>query len=226
MKTIAKIPPPKTKAELVKRLNQLEGMSIANLYLSIGIAESAWQKKGILGQAVEYFLGADANNEALPDFKKLGIELKTLPLDMKSLPKESTFVASINLRHIHQQTWLDSVVYKKLSHVLWLPFEADKSLPFSHRRIGKGFFWQPNLLEMDLLKKDWQELTELLVLGKLSQVDARLGEVLQIRPKAANGKSLCQAFDEQGSVIQTLPRGFYLRRSFTMRLLKNQWNRE
>ena len=53
------------------------------------------------------------------------------------------------------------------------------------------------------------------LMGKLSEIDATMGEYLQIRPKASNGQSLCYGFDEEGSKILTLPRGFYLRSRFT-----------
>ena len=216
------VSPPSSIRELQARLKKLEGYTIAKLYHELNIPTSAWLKKGIFGQAIELFLGADAFNEACPDFKALGIELKSLPLDAGGVPKESTFVTSINFKAIKQETWQTSTVYKKLSHVLWLPFEASPNIPFSLRRVARGFFWQPTQQDEAIIAKDWQELTELVVLGKLNEISAKLGEVLQIRPKAANGKSLCAGVDDRGQVIQTLPRGFYLRRSFTARLLKDE----
>ena len=48
-----------------------------------------------------------------------------------------------------------------------------------------------------------------------------VGEYLQIRPKAANGKVLCSCFDAEGNKVKTLPRGFYLRSTFTKTILKN-----
>ena len=45
------------------------------------------------------------------------------------------------------------------------------------------------------------------------------GEVLQLRPKAANSKALTEAVGAQGEPILTLPRGFYLKKNFTGALL-------
>ncbi|MGC1183416.1 MAG: DNA mismatch repair protein MutH, partial [Legionella sp.] len=39
--------------------------------------------------------------------------------------------------------------------------------------------------------------------------------------KAANGKSLCYGFDSEGNKVKTLPRGFYLRSSFTAKILSS-----
>ena len=51
------------------------------------------------------------------------------------------------------------------------------------------------------------------------RITARHGEVLQLRPKAANSKALTEAIGEFGQPILTLPRGFYLKKRFTGALL-------
>lgn len=53
---------------------------------------------------------------------------------------------------------------------------------------------------------------DLIVLGKVESITARHGQVLQIRPKAANNKALTEAIGEFGQPIMTLPRGFYLKK--------------
>ena len=55
--------------------------------------------------------------------------------------------------------------------------------------------------------------------GQLAEIDATRGEYLQVRPKAANGQSLCYGLDEAGNKVLTLPRGFYLRRRFTQTIV-------
>ena len=53
---------------------------------------------------------------------------------------------------------------------------------------------------------------DLIVLGKLDQITARIGEVMQLRPKGANSKAITKGID-------TLPLGFYLRKEFTAQIL-------
>lgn len=52
---------------------------------------------------------------------------------------------------------------------------------------------------------------ELVALGQIESITAHHGQVLQLRPKAANGQALTTAIGRQGQLIQTRPRGFYLR---------------
>ena len=60
-----------------------------------------------------------------------------------------------------------------------------------------------------------------IVLGKLDQITARIGEVLQLRPKGANSRSLTKGIGKSGEIIDTLPLGFYLRKEFTAEILQN-----
>ena len=97
--------------------------------------------------------------------------------------------------------------------------EGDKNIPFLDRRIGRGILWSPSVDEEAILAKDWSEFALMISTGRLSEINASMGDYLQIRPKAATAKSLCYGFDEVGNKIQTLPRGFYLRCGFTKNIL-------
>ncbi|MBS0358333.1 MAG: DNA mismatch repair endonuclease MutH [Proteobacteria bacterium] len=213
--------PPTSEIELLTRAKAIAGMTFQQLAHAVG--ENApinlLREKGWLGQLIEIHLGASAGSKPEPDFQSLGIELKTLPVNQNGLPKESTFVCSVSLLTLSETIWETSLVRRKLSRVLWIPIEADPNIPIPERRIGSAILWSPSLEQELILKEDWQELTDMMSLGQLEKITARLGTYLQIRPKAAHGKSLSWGIDEQGEKILTLPRGFYLRASFTRQVL-------
>lgn len=202
---------------LLARCHAIEGFTFAQLAqaLRISIPNHPLQRKGWVGQAMELALGTTAGNKSLPDFCALGIELKTLPLNHLGRAIESTFVTTIPLTTIHEQTWETSPCYLKLKRVLWMPVEGDQTIPFHHRRIGRALLWSPSLMDITLLAKDWNEFSLMISTGQLAEIDATMGQLLQVRPKAANGKSLCYGFDESGNKVLTLPRGFYLRSNYT-----------
>lgn len=217
MIALKKMRPPTTETELLDRCMLIEGMTFSQFasYLGISIPNNANQRKGWLGQALERALGTDAGNKSAPDFEALGIELKTLPIGQTGKPSESTYVTSIPLLTIHQQTWRTSTCYAKLKRILWIPVEGDTEIPYPHRRIGRGIIWSPDEQQEAVLESDWSYLTLQIVTGHLDSLDASAGEYLQIRPKAADGKCLCYYLDSEGNRVQTLPRGFYLRTCFT-----------
>ena len=66
-----------------------------------------------------------------------------------------------------------------------------------------------------MLQADWEELMDMIVLGEVDKITARHGQYLQIRPKAANSKALTEGIGPQGQPVMTLPRGFYLKKTFT-----------
>jgi DNA mismatch repair protein MutH len=215
--------PPNSEHELLQRCRSLQGLTLGRLAstLNLAIPPTQLQRKGWIGHAIELFLGATAGPRPVPDFENLGVELKTIPIGATGRPCESTFVTSISLLTIHQETWLTSTCYNKLRKVLWIPIESNQNIPFSQRQIGSGFLWSPDQPTMKILEQDWLELTFMLTSGQMEKVSARLGTLLQVRPKAANAQSLCYGFDELGNQVQTLPRGFYLRSKFTSELLKS-----
>ena len=211
--------------ELVHAANQLAGLTLAELAERCGIMipSSLRREKGWIGQLLELALGASAGSKPQQDFPELGVELKTLPIANNGIPLESTFVCTAPLLHQQKITWETSSVHHKLSAVLWIPVFGDRQQDIASRMIGNPWLWHPTTEQEKIIRRDWEEIMELIALGKVESISARHGEALQLRPKAANGQSLTPAIGSEGTIIQTRPRGFYLRSSFTRELLHMQF---
>ncbi len=226
LKNMFRQSPPKTIDELMQRCQQIAGKSLGEIAqeLSCAVPADLMRNKGWVGQLLEACLGADAGNQAEPDFISLGIELKTLPLNANGEPKESTYVCTVSTGEYEALSWDNSWVKRKLSHVLWIPIEADSSIPLAERYIGSGWLWQPDPSEENLLKADWEELMDRLTMGEQSELTAREGQYLQVRPKAAHSRVLAKSSDSEGETVFMNPRGFYLRTVFTKQLLAKALN--
>ena len=213
---------PTSEQELLDRCYQLAGLTLAELAAMhrIELPVDLRREKGIVGQLLEVALGASAGSKAEPDFPHLQIELKTIPVDEQGRPLESTYVCVAPMTGFTVERFEDSWVYRKLSRVLWVPVLASRQIPLQQRVIGRAFLWQPTEHELAILRQDWEELMELLRLGKLSQIKGQHGTALQLRPKGANSQARTNALDEDGATVQALPRGFYLKTSFTSTLLQ------
>lgn len=218
--------PPTSEAELLERCRAIAGLSLQQLadHYAVTVPEDLRRHKGWVGQLVELALGADAQSLAEPDFRTIGVELKTLPLDGNGQPRESTYVCTVPLDDGLEPDWESSWVCRKLSRVLWLPVEADPAIPLGQRRIGTALLWCPDESEQALLRQDWEEFSEMICMGELERITARLGQVLQIRPKAANSRVRCRSVGAGGESILTNPRGYYLRPAFTRTLLQRHYH--
>lgn len=214
------ISPPQTETELMQRAINLAGASVGELAhdLNITIPKNLRSEKGWVGQLLECVLGATAGSKAKPDFEFIDVELKTIPLNDKRQPKESTFVCTVPQQFA--LTWRESHVWQKLKRVLWVPIKTEKMLPLAQRHIGHPILWSPNAKQEMILCQDWQELSEMLSLGQYEQLTAKHGTFLQCRPKAAHSRILKKDIDQEGNLQFIVPRGFYLRTCFTHDIIR------
>ncbi|MBQ8708604.1 MAG: DNA mismatch repair endonuclease MutH [Succinivibrionaceae bacterium] len=215
---------PSTIDELMQRSYAMAGRTIGEIAESIGqVPEKLLHYKGWFGQLVETVLGAYAGSSPVQDFTDLGVELKTIPLDHECYPQETTFVCATPLLDISGTEFRTSNVYNKMKRVLWVPFSGARDIPVASRIVYTPFLWQPDELEYSLLETDWNEHMERIATGEIERITARDGAVLQIRPKAADGKALTRAIGRNGTYIMTRPRGFYLRKCFTGAIIDRQY---
>lgn len=216
---------PHSEAELLAQAQQLAGFTLGELaaMAQLPIPPNLKRDKGWIGVLLEIWLGASAGSKPEQDFAALGVELKTIPVDGQGRPLETTFVCVAPLTGNSGVTWETSHVRHKLKRVLWIPVEGDRAIPLAERHVGAPLLWSPNEDEDRQLRMDWEELMDLIVLGQVERITARHGEVLQLRPKAANSKALTEAVGAHGEPILTLPRGFYLKKNFTAALLSRHF---
>ena len=212
---------PQTLEQLLSQAQSIAGLTFGELAdeLHIPVPPDLKRDKGWVGMLLERALGATAGSKAEQDFSHLGVELKTLPINAEGYPLETTFVSLAPLVQNSGVKWENSHVRHKLSCVLWMPIEGSRHIPLRERHIGAPILWKPTAEQERQLKQDWEELMDLIVLGKLDQITARIGEVMQLRPKGANSRSITKGIGRNGEVIETLPLGFYLRKAFTAGIL-------
>lgn len=212
---------PTDESELIDAAKALAGCKLRDIAARQGavVPDDLKRAKGWVGELLEVALGATAGSRPVPDFENLGIELKTLPLDARHRPQESTFVCTAPLTDTIGLRWETSVVKAKLDRVLWVPIEAAHGIPVGERRVGHPLLWSPSHEDSEILRADWEEHIERIALGYLDGLDARHGSYLQIRPKGINRRDRTRATDGSGAPMETLPRGFYLRSCFTRKIL-------
>ncbi len=206
----------------MQRAQAIAGLTLGEIAnnQAVAVPKNLNKEKGWVGLLLERVLGASAGTRPEPDFPHLGIELKSLPINRYGKPLETTFVCVAPLINLVGANWQTSHIRNKLARVLWVPIIAEREIPIAERIVGTPFIWSPSVEEEQLLAMDWQELTDMIVLGQVENINGKHGQVLQLRPKAANSQAKTKAIDHQGKPFLTLPRGFYLKTAFTHNILK------
>ncbi|MCF2948662.1 DNA mismatch repair endonuclease MutH [Paraglaciecola aquimarina] len=214
---------PQSIRQLLERAEGLAGVSLGELAQINNIKTPAnfKREKGWTGQLIELSLGAVAGSKSEQDFAKLGVELKTIPINAQCQPMETTYVCYAPLLDVAGIEWHTSNVRNKIQHVLWVPIDGRRDVAPKDRQIATPFLWTPSPAQDNQLRMDWEELMEMIALGEIENITARQGQYLQIRPKAADGSALTDAIGKNGKKIKTRPRGFYLRKEFTRQILEN-----
>lgn len=215
------VSPPVSLADLLDRARALEGQSLGELAAIVGAhtPRGGLHQKGKIGELVELALGATGGSFARVDFPALGVELKTIPVDDDGRPRESTFVCVVRLDEAEMAEWETSWVRKKLARVLWVPVSGRTES--ETRRLGRALLWSPTAEQEARLRDDFEEVMGLVGIGRIEDVTAHIGRYLQVRPKARDGSARTLAFGRDGERLATVPRGFYLRPTFTGALLRD-----
>lgn len=219
-------PPPRSEEELMARANALAGRSLGEVAHEYSLMPlGGWRgNKGWIGMLIEHVLGASAASRPEPDFPLLSVELKTIPIGRSGRPLESTFVCAVPLAGDIAADWRQSNIFRKLARVLWMPFESERTIPLEARRIGSPLLWSPSPREEALLERDWGMLMDRVISGQVEAISASEGEYLQIRPKASDARARRSAIGVDGANEMLLPRGFYLRPSFTAALMARYYS--
>jgi DNA mismatch repair protein MutH len=216
--------PPADVAELSRRADALVGATMTELASALAIAADGApvRTKGTPGQILERALGAHGGSTKRHDFPELGVELKSIPVDVRGVPSESTYVCTFSLADAESQDWETSWVRAKLARVLFVPLVGETSTtPWPERRIGAPLLWTPTTSQDRVLRDDFDEVVGLVGIGRIEDLTAHLGRWMQVRPKARDGRVRTIAWDRDGEPIATVPRGFYLRARFTGAILRD-----
>jgi DNA mismatch repair protein MutH len=206
--------------QLLERAHALAGFTVEELAQTAGARSPTLgvHGKGRMGELFERLLGATGGSgQRMLDFPEIGVELKTIPLDTTGQPQESTFVCAVDLEE--DVDYAESWVARKLRRVLFVPLVGPRRSPASGRRVGLPVLFEPTEEEDAVFAADYADIMGLVGIGRVEEVSARLGHYLQLRPKARDGSARVTLRGREGEPISVVPRGFYLRASFTREAL-------
>ena len=216
--------PPASVDELLTRAAGLVGHSVGEILehaLQATTSDDPVRTKGSAGEILERVLGASGGSARVIDFPAIGVELKTIPVNEKGAPLESTYVCTLSLADADSQEWDTSWVREKLTRVLFVPLVGPHGISWKERVVGRAMLWSPTDAQSSVLRGDFDDVVGLIGIGRIEELTAHRGRWLQVRPKARDGSVRTIAWGVDGEAIATVPRGFYLRARFTGAVLQD-----
>jgi DNA mismatch repair protein MutH len=210
-------------AALLSHARALVGVELGELADGLGlpVPQGRVRTKGWSGQIIEQELGVAAGGARGPDFAALGIELKTVPVDLALAPLESTAVCQIDPVAIAAESWETSYVRAKLARVLFVALEVGEGArSVGERRVAAVRLWSPDAAEERTLRADFELFVrDYFRRGRTADITGHLGVALQVRPKGRNAADTRAAYDAAGNPARVGKCGFYLRPAFVRAVL-------
>jgi len=210
---------------VLARARSLVGLELGAIADGLGlpVPQGAIRTKGWSGQILEQELGVEVGGTKGPDFAALGLELKTVPVDVAGRPLESTAVCQIDPIAIAAESWETSYVRQKLARVLFVALTVtERARSVGERRVAAVALWTPSPSDTIRLKADFELFVRnYFRKGRVDAITGHLGEVLQVRPKGKNNRDTRPGYDASGQPTRVGKCGFYLRPSFVEGILRS-----
>ncbi len=215
-----------SEKSIVSYAQQLVGKTIEDVISLTGEeVKINIRNKGMIGQFIEeYWFGQKPNSSPLPDFEKVGIELKVIPLIQqikKIAVKERTKVCSIDYKKLANESWDTSHAKLKLNKILFIYYLYDSN-NLLQSKVMKIDLWElDNGTNEIIIKQDWLGVQKTIVDGFAHELSETQSKVLAASRSGSGGKNKNGEFKDlvfqpnQVHEEKALKRAFSLKSSFT-----------
>lgn len=209
---------------ILKYAKKLVGKSIAEI-LEDSSKKIDIKNKGIIGTIIEeFYFGIMPNSSPLPDFEKVGIELKIIPLmqqTRKIVVKERTKVCSINYVKLIEEEWPTSHAKTKLNKILFIYYLYDKE-NIANSCVKKVDLWELGKDKSEIIiQEDWRRAKQKVEDGYAHELSEKEFHILSASRSGSGGVDkngvLKDLVDQPNTQIEAkaLKRAFSLKQSFT-----------
>jgi DNA mismatch repair protein MutH len=207
--------------EVRQALDPVVGVPFKELAPTLGIPlpAEANERKAAGGDLVEALLDIARNSIPLPDLERLGTEVKTIPLNTLSRPRENTKITAFSLSGAKEESdFRRSRVFAKLRSVLFVPImKADNKRPdFWYLR--PPFLWLPSEEQLKQLDTDYQAVHLAALADDWARLSGRTGTFLTLNTSGAK---------TAGKTLEAKGRAWWLTKDLTREVCtQNLWPKE
>lgn len=231
---------------LVKEIeNNLSGKTVHQLVNQYGEDLITMQAKSQMARLINRCLGLQ-DNVKVKQFEKLGIQIKTVPVNHEGKPWEAMSFPKFSLVDLTEEEWSGEIEshFKQLidNPFVFLPIIKNKVRenaklvfePVECWSIGKPIIWKPSLAEMEQIEKEWNFVKNIVmneVKTEIKQIKNGTmqknnlpkmteSEIIHVRPHARDSKDIDLPYQgcTEGRVSMCW-QSFWLNKKFIERIL-------
>lgn len=156
------VPEQDLPAYMVEKLNQFQGMTLAEFASNHGVAINNGKASGAL--IVRKALGLEAKHKNIREFQRLGLKFKTIPTHQESLkPFEAMSFPYTSFRDIIEFDAAEVGLLDDLSDIIIIPIlRPNRKERNNLNIIGKSFYWTPSEEEIDIIYREYHRYQDFL----------------------------------------------------------------
>jgi DNA mismatch repair protein MutH len=162
------------KKSVIDFAKKLKGKTL-RIICDQGILTHTYKGKGDYGQLLEkYYFQYEPNSESEPDFKEIGLELKSTSLkqlrNKEYRSKERLVLNIINYIEVVAQNFDTSSFWKKNANILFVFYLHNRNQNLLDYVIKLIEEWHFPEKDLEIIKKDWKTITEKIIKGKAHEL--------------------------------------------------------
>ncbi len=185
---------PSDKNSVIEYAKKLKGKSLRQV-CDPKILDHLYSGKGNFGQVLEkFYFGYEPNSLAEADFAQIGMELKSSPLKQlkndEYRSKERLVLNIINYLNVVNQEFETSDFYKKNASILLIFYLHQAGYDILDFIIKLVDEWSFPSTDLEIIKKDWQFITNKIADGKAHELSEGDTYYLGACTKGANALSV------------------------------------
>jgi DNA mismatch repair protein MutH len=165
---------------ILRHASLLKGKTLRTLGIRGELDIDSYKGKGSFGQVLEEgFFHIENNSSPEPDFKEVGMELKTTPMKHsggKKVSKERLVLNIINYMDAPEKGW--RMFADKNSDLLIVFYLWEKDIEFLDYRILKTVRWRFPEDDLRIIREDWNIIEGMIKDGRADQLSERLTRYL------------------------------------------------
>lgn len=195
----------------------------------VEIEKHGYKGKGNFGQILEkFYFGYEPNSDAEPDFKEVGLELKTSPLKIlkngEYRSKERLVLNIISYLNVHQEEFENSSFWKKNAHLLLVFYLHDSESDLLDYLIKLVDEWKYPDEDLKIIKKDWEKINQKIKDGKAHELSE--GDTFYLGACTKGSTALKSFRDQPFNKEQAKQRAYSLKQGYVNHIIANIANEE